>query len=184
MSKSYSINLAKEKDKRFFDKFLQWALTIGRLIIILTESIALLTFLYRFSLDRQLIDLHDRIVQKQAIVKLLKGNEDKFRDLQNRLTILDTLSNSSSTTTKVFDDLIISLPKDMDVNNLTLSNDYIKIEVKARSITTIGAFVKSLRDNPNVASVSLDRIENRTSNATITAGITANLKTNLKKSKT
>ena len=68
-----SINLFKDKNKNFFDLFIKWALSIGRVVVIATEAIALSAFLYRFSLDQQLIDLNDKIVQKQALVKLLKN---------------------------------------------------------------------------------------------------------------
>ena len=46
-----SINLVKKNEKSSVDKFINWTLSIGRLIVIITEIIAISAFLYRFSLD-------------------------------------------------------------------------------------------------------------------------------------
>jgi hypothetical protein len=46
-----SINLLDNKGKSFTEQFLDWALAIGRLLIIVTETVALAAFLYRFSID-------------------------------------------------------------------------------------------------------------------------------------
>ncbi|MDE2025485.1 MAG: hypothetical protein KGJ07_03255, partial [Patescibacteria group bacterium] len=82
MSANTTINLVRGRRPRVLDQFVGWALTIGRVVVILTELIALGAFLYRFGLDRQLVDLHDKIAQEQSIVDLLKQNENSYRNLQ------------------------------------------------------------------------------------------------------
>ena len=177
-NKSMSINLAKGRSKSFLDKFIKWALSAGRLIVILTEALALFTFLYRFSLDRQLIDSHDRIEQKQAIVKLLKNNEDKYRDLQSRISIASNLSISDKENVDFFQKTLNSAPKDIVFNNVVLSNNFVKFEAIAQSIISLDTFIKTLKNDKKISSISLDRIENKSSNATISVGITAMLKNN------
>lgn len=171
-----TINLAKGKNKNLLDRFLKWALTIGRLIVILTEIVALSTFLYRFSLDRQLIDLHDKISAKQAIIKLLKDNEDKYRNLQGRLAMASTLSNEGLKTTQLLNDLLGFTSNDFIFTTLTLSKDSVGIEAKAQSAKALSNFIKALKAYPKISSVSLDSIENKTSSAIIFANITAVLK--------
>ena len=56
-----TINLLPNQGENLTTKFFNWALSIGRLLIILTEMVALATFLYRFGLDAQIVDLHDKI---------------------------------------------------------------------------------------------------------------------------
>ena len=89
--KPISINLLKQQTS-LVDRFIDWALTIGRLLVILTEIVALSAFIYRFSLDRQLIDLHSKITQEQAIANYLNNNEKKYRNLQDRLAIATNYS--------------------------------------------------------------------------------------------
>lgn len=170
-----TINLAKAR-QGFLDRFLKWALTIGRLIVMLTEIVALSTFLYRFSLDRQLIDLHDKISAKQGMIKLLKDNEDKYRNLQGKLAMASTLSNEGLKTTQLLNDLLGFTPNDFIFTTLTLSKDSVRIEAKAQSAKTLSNFIKALKAYPKISSVSLDRIENKTSSAIIFVNITAMLK--------
>src|SRR3989344_9329514 len=86
-----SINLYKGKSRNFIDRFILWTLSAGRLIIILTEILALSAFLYRFSLDRNLIDLNDKIKNEEIILNYLKKNEENFRSIQDRLSTIDKL---------------------------------------------------------------------------------------------
>lgn len=171
-----SINLIKKKQKSFFERFIAWALTIGRLIVILTEVIALSTFLYRFSLDRKLVDLHDQIKQKQAIVELLKQNEDKYRNLQNRLAVASGFIDSADKTTKMFIDIENLAPADVSFNNIRLSEKDIQIDASMQSVTSLTTFVKKLQEYPSFKSVSLNKIENKTSSAVIVASITLRLR--------
>lgn len=171
-----TINLAKGKNKNLLDRFLKWALTIGRLIVMLTEIIALSTFLYRFSLDRQLVDLHDKISAKQGMIKLLKSSEEKYRNLQGRLAMASSLSAAGFKTTQIFNDLLSFGTADFIFTNLTISKDSLKIEAKVHSAKTLSNFIKTLKAYPKISSVSLDRIENKTSSATILVAITAVLK--------
>ena len=60
-----SINLMPGRETSFGEKFLNWSLTFGRYIIIGTEIIVLVAFFSRFKLDRDFIDLHDQVKEKQ-----------------------------------------------------------------------------------------------------------------------
>ncbi len=173
-----NINLAKGRGESFVDRFIVWALNAGRVVIILTEAVALSAFLYRFSLDRSLVDLHDRIAQEQAVVKLLKNNEDTFRNLQDRLALSKQIMNESSQTTTEFKNIIGFIPPTFAVSDISFAIDNVKIEGSTQSIQPISDLVTKLKEYPLVASVSVDKIENRTTTATIDVSITATFKVN------
>lgn len=174
-----AINLLKTGRVHLFDKFIDWALTFGRIVVIATEVIALSAFLYRFSLDRQLVDLHDQIELKDTYVRALKTNEDKYRNLQERLTLSSTLGKSTTETVTLFKEIIGLAPIDFFVNNLRISQENIRIEASVGSVSSLIYFIDKLKKYPRVESVSLDTIENKTSRATIAVSITANFKKNL-----
>src|SRR5689334_11570583 len=92
------INLLPNKGDSLFEQFLSWALTVGRLLIIITETLALSVFLYRFVLDVQIIDLHDKIKQESAIIDNLKDQEESFRNLQTRLLLAKNFDTKKDTT--------------------------------------------------------------------------------------
>ncbi len=72
------INLLPNKGDSLLDQFLSWALNIGRLLVIITETLALSVFLFRFSLDVQIIDLHDKIKAASRVVENFKESEETF----------------------------------------------------------------------------------------------------------
>lgn len=170
-----SINLFK-KTNNFLDQFIKWALTIGRVVVIATEAIALAAFIYRFSLDEQLIDLNDKIVQKQSLVKLLKNNEDIYRNLQERLTIATQLTKDSQDLVNLTNSILAFSSSNFSINNLTILSNQIKIDAHAQSVSNLTNFVNTLKGNSQISSVSIDRIENRITSGLITVSITANVK--------
>lgn len=171
------INLVK-KHVSFTDKFLNWALSAGRVIVILTEIVALSAFMYRFFLDRQLIDLHAKIKQEQAIIAFSKASEDKYRNLQDRLYIADRFSKLEQDEVKVLKDILALTPAETTLDSITTTDTSIKINARFSQISTLGGFVDSLKRYPQIAIVSVDKIENIPSTSLITVGITATLKPN------
>lgn len=171
-----SINLLGNRQESIFEKFIDWALTIGRLVVILTEVIALSAFFYRFTLDRQLIDLHSKIKQETAIVSYLKDREETYRNLQDRLSVVSTFSSSEEKKIKTFNDVIGLATGGMTFNQLVLTKTHIQIAATFQYISSLTSFVNSLKKYPDVESVSIDKIENKLSNALISVSITVNLK--------
>lgn len=178
-NKSPAINLLKTGKVNILDKFIEWALTIGRIVVIVTEITALSAFLYRFSLDRQLIDLHDEIELKNTYVKALKTNEEKYRNLQERLALSSTLGTNAIETVQIFKDIIGLAPNDFTINNLNVSAEGVRLDADVRSVISLTNFINSLKKYPHVESVSLDTIENKTSRATIAVSISASFKKKL-----
>jgi hypothetical protein len=171
-----SINLLPgSHDEGIVAQFLDWALTIGRLLIILTESLALGTFLYRFSLDMRIIDLHDEIKASSFIVANFKSSEDKFRDIQARLALAKQYGEESNKTATMFSDIAEMGRGRITFQNLLITTEIIKIDLQAPSTTTISAFVDALKQYPGITSVSIDKVENKTASAVINVGITAYL---------
>lgn len=173
---SLSINLVKGQDKGFFDKFINWALTVGRLVVILTELVALLAFLYRFSLDRRLIDLHDQISQKQSIVKLLKQKEDTYRNIQGRLALAATLSKTGQEKNQIFSDILSLAPPDFIFNKIIVSQDIVRIDASVKSVSSLANFIKDIKNYKETGAVSLDKIENKTADTAIAVSIAVRLK--------
>ena len=156
-----SINLIKNRQVPLFDKFMNWALTAGRLIVIITEVVAVAAFVYRFSLDERLIDLHSAIKQKQALISLLKSDENKYRNLQDRIALASTLSEKNAKTNKVVLNIIALIPSGVKISSLTFNQDKITINANINSVEALTDFINILKNYPDVKSVSIDNIENK-----------------------
>lgn len=175
-TKPHSINLLKNKDVDFLNEFIKWTLTIGRLVVIITELIALSAFIYRFSLDRRLIDLRSEIKQKQTIVAAQKTNEAKYRDLQDRITLASNFSNLSLERHKILTDILNLTPQGITLNNLVFAKDSINIDANVRMVSSLSLFINSLKKYPSIETISIDNIENKPQTNFIAVGITVGLK--------
>lgn len=158
-----SINLAGNKQTPFFDRFMNWALTVGRFIIILTEVVAVLAFAYRFSLDEKLDELHSAIKQKQKIVSLLKKDEDTYRNLQERISLTSTFSEKSIKTNKIIRNILNLIPADVKANDLALDQNKINISANVNSVTSLTNFINSLKSYPGIKAINIDNIESKPS---------------------
>jgi polyhydroxyalkanoate synthesis regulator protein len=174
ISKTSNINLI-QTHKTFLERFINWALTLGRIVVIVTEGIALGAFLFRFSLDRQIIDLHGQIKQKQAVLAYLKDNEKAFRNIQDRLTEVKKLGSKTPASLSVFNDIVTSLPTGIVLSNFNISNTTIQIEASTNSIQSLSSFVTTLQSNKKINSISLDKIQNLSANSVIAFGISIQL---------
>ncbi|OGH19065.1 MAG: hypothetical protein A3F31_01155 [Candidatus Levybacteria bacterium RIFCSPHIGHO2_12_FULL_38_12] len=176
IKKTPTINLFTGRSKSFIDRFLKWALSVGRLIIILTEIIALSAFLYRFSLDRQLIDLRDKIKSQQKILDLYKNNEKKYRSLQERIALSSQLSTLAEKNTDTLNKINQSIPINMSVSSLTLQKKSMNINASVPSISTLTSFMKKIKSFPEVKGTTLERIDNRISSSTLVFSLNVFLK--------
>lgn len=175
MQSSASINLIKSKVNTL-DDILKWALSVGRLLVILTELVAFSAFIYRFTLDRTLIDLHEKINQEQAIVASLKDKEAIYRNLQERITDASTITKSGSRNIKILNDVARLTPPEITFNSFAIENNQIDIDSDVQSISSLTNFLVLLRDYSESSSVSVDRIDNQSLTNAINVLITVKLK--------
>ncbi len=174
--KTKSINLLPNKGEGFLNQFLRWALSIGRLLIILTETLALGTFLYRFSLDMKITDLHDSIKNQSAIVEQFKTTEAAARNLQLRLFLAKKQEALADNTTDIFADITEMGRGKVTFRDLLVTRDTAKIDVQSGSNSSLNIFVNSLKEYPLITSINIAGVENKTSASVIRMSITANLK--------
>lgn len=175
MQSSASINLIKTKTS-VLDDILKWALSVGRLLIILTELVAFITFVYRFSLDRTLIDLHGTIKQEQEIVASLKDKEAEYRNLQERLSDIKNVSINGNRNSKILADVINETPNDITFNSFKIENNTAEIDTNIQSISSLTNFLTVLREYPQSSSVSIERIDNQSLTNSINVIIIIKLK--------
>lgn len=174
------INLLPDKGDNLLNQFLSWALTVGRLLIIITETLALSVFLYRFSLDVKIVDLHEQIKSASAIVANFQGNEEKFRNIQARLTFIKEYDEKKDRTLTLLKEVVDLGRNKITFKRVSVTVNAIEIEAQAPSASTLTAFVQGVRSHPEVKGVSINRVENSTSNGLVTISVNAELKTNLR----
>src|SRR3990172_11267317 len=83
-----------EFESSFWGKFLKWAVSGGRYIIIVTELIVILAFLSRFKLDKEISELNEEIQGKVSVLEAELPIEKEFRGQQRKLSAADEILNS------------------------------------------------------------------------------------------
>lgn len=179
----HNINLLPNKGDTMLNQFLSWALTVGRFLVIVTETLALSVFIYRFSLDMKIVDLHDKIKNKSIIVENFKTGEDIYRNLQARLASAKQYDTNRDDTLKILKDVIELGRNKITFNSINVTPDSIQIQAQAQSSGILSLFTQNLRNYPKVKDISITRVENKTSSGIINIGLTAFLKENVKPAK-
>lgn len=155
-----SINLVG-RPKEFIEKLLSdWAINIGRIIIVLTELVALSALGYRFIVDKQIIDLHDKIKTKESIVTASKNQEETYRDLQQRIAAISTLTKRTTSQVQVLNSVFEKTQSDdFAVERVSYSNNIISLDGTALSIFALNNLVTDIRKSDIVKSIDLTNIE-------------------------
>lgn len=156
-----SVNLIPKQEirKRNWEKFLNWVLTYGRYIIIGTEIIVLLAFLFRFKLDRDLKNLSDEVKTKQTTIEAFGNLEAQTRSLQNHLSAIKTLQHQGLPATQIMTSLALLTPPDVIFSRLKLSSSDINVSATAFSLEGFSAFLQGLKQSKEFENISLEKVE-------------------------
>lgn len=168
----------EEWEKRPLGRFLKWALTIGRYIVIITELIVILAFLSRFKLDRDLTDLYEEIRQKQAIVESASDFENDFRFLQKRLATIQSLEEEQLGAARVLEEVTRLTPLDVSFTDLSSTSEEISFTATALSEAGLATFLRELKASPRFEKLILSQVSSET---TKEIGIQFNLSAKLLK---
>lgn len=154
------INLLPRDDfeRKAIGKFLIWALTVGRWIVVVVELVVILAFLSRFKLDRDIADLYESIRAKQSVIQNNAGFEKDFRQFQSRLVAADTLTKKQLQVVPIVQAVASSLPTEVALTNLAFEEDKVSLTGVSLSENGIKSLVNNLRVSPVLSDISITNI--------------------------
>ncbi len=164
-------------DKTPIGKFLRWSLTYGRYIIVCTEIIVLIAFIYRFSLDRRITDLNEEIEQKSAIVQANTEFENQFRNLQKRIETIGRLFINQDAAYKLLQHLQQITPQGITYLHLSQEDKTVNITGIANSNSSFALFLNQLKNSPYLTNIEISSL---TKNTATTGEIEFSLSLNIK----
>jgi len=178
-SQKFLVNLLPVSDfeKSAFGKIVYWFLSVGRFIIIAIELLVILAFLGRFSLDRNLTDINDRINEKQAIIKSMDKMQAEFLSLQKRLESVNTLNSQQLPSDKILTVLSSVTPADIYFDVLSLDAQSVSIDAAALSEASLFTFLSGMQKSSLFTEINLTNLTTEGSgNPEIKFSLTASLK--------
>jgi len=159
---SIDINLLP-KDPFFatpLGRILQWALSAGRYIVIFTELVVILSFVARFTLDRQLTDLNGSINQKKNMIESFGTLEQDFKLAQKKIDNYKQI-NQSVNLVEVFAHLSEVTPQDVEITSLAILPSTINISANTVSQASFNTFINNLQLSPDFMNISVGTVETR-----------------------
>jgi Tfp pilus assembly protein PilN len=139
-------------------KILKWALSIGRYIVIFTELLVILSFVARFSLDRQLTDLNDSIQQKQSIIKSYGNLENEVLLIQAKIEEYQQIDQQKNIT-EIFPLLTKITPKNVRLENLSITPTRITMDGSVLSQDILNILINNFQLTPEFSKVVVGKIE-------------------------
>jgi Tfp pilus assembly protein PilN len=169
------INLLPQEDfeKKPLGKFLLWALSAGRWIVILTELVVITAFISRFKFDRDLTDLHDKIKQKQAIVQSYSAFEEEFRFFKTRIAQIKTLYSKQIDSAAVLNTVALNMPNDVLLSQFSFEGTSLSISGVALSEEGLGNFLAGLITSKKFTDIDVSSITRKRDEAGIRFSFTA-----------
>lgn len=139
-------------------KFLLWALSIGRYVVVLTELIVILSFISRFKLDRDLTDLNEAILRQKAVILSYEDAEADFRLTQAKIDFLkQTLKQN--TLKQILDSLHQNLPIDVKLAKLSVQPNSWSISAVSMSASGMKSTVDQILKISPDADVSINKVQ-------------------------
>lgn len=156
-----------ENANSLFARILRWTTTVGRFTIVFTELIVICAFLSRFWLDRKNSDLSEVIRQQKAILESTQDFEKEFILLQQRLVSIKELYSVRADYGSKIKSLVESTPPDIIYNLLSLRQDTdnklitVDLDMVSYKEGSIIDFITNLVINPDIQTVSVNKIEKK-----------------------
>lgn len=139
-------------------RVLRWALTSGRVLVVLTEFVVILAFGSRFYYDRKLNDLMETIDQKQAVVESYADIEKQMRDLLAREKIIDNYLKNNLRVSERIRQIKSVTPAGVSYEQITVMPTNLDLSGRAGSETAFYQVLTGLTALPDVTEVSVGGI--------------------------
>lgn len=152
-----SINLLPRDSFEFstVGKALKWTVTVGRVLVVLTEFVVLLAFASRFYFDKKLDDLGEVLIQKEAQIMAYADVEAEMRKVLAKQQPVEMFQKESLGFASKIDSLAAVLPAGTILDSLSLDKNGLAITGKAQSEYGFAQFVSGVKKMSGVAMISL-----------------------------
>jgi hypothetical protein len=158
-SSQIRINLSSKQRESTTSALLTWAVNVGRIIIVGTELIALAALFYRFTVDRKIIDLNDKIRIEERFVKSQTKKEEQYRSLHARLENIKQTEDETQSKITIMNSILQTLASgSFTTTNFVINQNTIALSGGAFSVFPVNSLIDTLKQNPNVSSLSLDEL--------------------------
>lgn len=168
------VNLLPEDnlEERPGGKFLKWALSWGKKIVVVTELIVVLAFLSRFKLDSDVANNSEEIDRRKTIILASEEFEKEFRVVSEKVKKIEIAENIP-TVVKIYDTANALIPSDVTLSEFSIKSQKVSLVGKGED-SEVSKMVAAFKSSPNFSSdVVLDTVTKRGDESTVNFSMTA-----------
>lgn len=167
------LNLLPEDDllSRPGGKFLKWALSWGKKIVILTELMVVSAFLSRFWLDTTIANLSEEIDRKKAIIEASADFEKQFRETQQRINKIKQIGDNTSELV-IYDRVKSLVPTGVTMKQLAMNGMTVSFNGTA-SDQLLSGMVTAFKGSADFGNVVIERVAKEEDKAGVNFSLTA-----------
>lgn len=138
---------------------LEWALVIGKWLVIVTQLVVMVVVIFKFALDRQLTDLRKQIEQESAVISSYAGVEEEFLLTQKVINFVKPVLASQKEMNNVLS-LIQSLtPVDVWFEKLIISKNGVSLTAYSASLPGFSRFLTAIQKEKIFSEINIQSIE-------------------------
>lgn len=126
-------------------RVLGWAVSAGRVIVVITELVVILAFLSRFWLDRQLTNLNEQIKQRVTLIHASENFEQQFRTTQSKLATFTQITQAPNSPA-ILEQILNLVPQDVVATQALIDRSRAQITGLALSERGLATFMKNLEE--------------------------------------
>ena len=140
-------------------RILTWMVSSFRIILTLVEVVVMAAFFSRFYLDTRISDLDDEIEAKTAQIQSQSEFEKRFRNIQNRLSIYDSITQKRLNFTNTVNKIASVTPLDVFLKSMSENSDSVSLNGLSPSEISIAQFIFNLESSDNFKEVNLSDVK-------------------------
>lgn len=160
-------------------KILKWSLSAGRYIVIFTELVVIMSFIARFTLDRQVTDLNSSINQKKQIILSYGDTEETFRTIQEKITQYKQTEQETNIV-ETFESISNVMPEGIVLNELSIRPTNVIIAGQTLSQNSFNLLINNLQLSSKFSNINVSEIESSKDNPGLSFSIKADTKPEVK----
>jgi hypothetical protein len=151
----YHINLFTPAEQTYVDKIILFSMVYLRYIIVWTMLVVLGVFMYRFTVDQDIVDLKDTLKQKQEIVEVSKPLLDQAAIIDNRTGEIKKLLGGQDSMAAMLNYYLSIFPEKITTTKMSVLPTGIQLEGTAKEAAVIQDFYTKIKNDKRFKTASI-----------------------------
>ncbi len=159
-ARSSRVNLLppSEFEQSFWGRFIKWAVSTGRYLIILTELVVIVAFLSRFKLDQDLSDLNQNVKSQIMFLDSQITIEEKYLQTAKKLSQAGLIIQSRPEIELLLKYLSEKKPEEVEISQLVLNSGGLNLTAVTLNEQSMNNLLKTFSADKTWSTVELTQV--------------------------